>query len=114
LSVFFTKDSGEDINDFFDFQNEEIVDKKMDLSKLLDFSSPLHSYVSGYKGSDTMPPCTPNYCWYLYHKTFTISEDQLQWFINQGAKDGNYRASNLSPASKYKNTFNKGGLVQDQ
>ena len=86
----------------------------MDLSKLLDFSSPLHSYVSGYLGSDTMPPCTSKYCWYIYHKTFKVNDDQIQWFIDQGAKMGNYREANMGDPSKYdKNFENKGGLVQD-
>jgi len=47
----------------------------MDISKLLDLASSMKSDISGYIGTDTMPPCTNGVCYYIYEKIFTITQD---------------------------------------
>lgn len=31
----------------------------------------------GYRGSDTMPDCTPNFCWYIITEPFYIKQSTL-------------------------------------
>jgi len=47
----------------------------MDISKLLDLASSMKSNISGYVGTDTMPPCTGGVCYYVYEKIFNITQE---------------------------------------
>jgi len=47
----------------------------MDISKLLDIASSMKSTISGYVGTDTMPPCSKGYCYYVYEKIFGITQE---------------------------------------
>jgi hypothetical protein len=47
----------------------------MDISKLLDIASSMKSTISGYVGTDTMPPCSKGYCYYVYEKIFAITQE---------------------------------------
>lgn len=61
ISLFFNLNSTESNNGFFDdfttVTPSTANNGTMDISKLLDLASSMKSYVSGYIGSDTMPPC---------------------------------------------------------
>ncbi len=61
----------------------------------------MHNMISGYIGSDTMPTCTENQCWYLIETPLDISADQLNFFKVAGVTS-NARALNLgtTPTTK--------------
>ena len=76
LSVFFnlTGDSSLDTNGFFeDFQGKSDEEATIDISKILDVGAVLKSYIVGYIGTDTMPTCSENLCWYIYTTHFKIT-----------------------------------------
>ena len=45
----------------------------MDLSKVVDFGASMKGAITGYKGSDTIPLCTKDVCWYLYNFPYQIT-----------------------------------------
>lgn len=65
---------GEQDNPFFSFLDQTDVSKmQVDLSTLLSADIALNQYITGYVGTDTIPPCTRFVCWYLFEIPFTIS-----------------------------------------
>lgn len=94
--MLFNINSTESNNGFFDtfFNVTPSADNKtsngtLDISKLLDIASSMKSNISGYVGTDSMPPCTKAYCYYVYEKVFQITQDQLDYFK---VKDVKYNA----------------------
>lgn len=103
LSLFFnlTGDSSLETNGFFeDFQQKSDDESTIDISKLLDVGAILKSYVIGYIGTDTMPLCSKQLCWYLYKTHFKITQDELDYF-KKGGPDSNYRAANIAEKKEY-------------
>jgi len=71
----------------------------------------MKSFVSGYIGGDTKPPCTPGVCWYIYESPFAITDDMLNKFVVPNLKS-NARMNNLSADYRYRYSFfNKGSLT---
>lgn len=84
----------------------------MDLSQILDIGAGLFTTVSGYIGTDTMPPCTNYVCWYLYNSPFLITQQQLDFFKVDNVKH-NIRTNNLAPLNTYKYNFFQEGLFSN-
>ena len=59
-------------NSFFDFLDAPTT-KPVDLSLLITPEISLTTTISGYMGTDTMPTCETNHCWYLIEKVFELS-----------------------------------------
>lgn len=72
ISLFFDLNGTEPNNGFFDFTKSSNAGT-IDISKILDIASSMKSTVSGYTGTDSMPPCSNGVCWYLYEKVFAIT-----------------------------------------
>jgi carbonic anhydrase len=104
-SVFFSLTSGEATN-FFDFQTTN----NLDLNTILDVGAALRARIYGYKGTDSMPPCTLNVCWFIYDKVFKITAEQLQFF-KDAAKVDNYRKTNLADSSNYNKNYYHDGIL---
>ena len=77
ISLLFNLNSTNDNNGFFDtftsITPSADNNGTMDLSKILDLASSMKSSISGYVGTDTMPPCNLGVCYYLYEKIFAIT-----------------------------------------
>ena len=50
---------------------------KVDLSTIMPRDYGLNHNVSGYTGSDSMPPCNGRQCNYFLEDTYTITKEQL-------------------------------------
>jgi hypothetical protein len=57
VSLFFK--NTEKANPFFNFLQQG-SNMQVDLSLLIGKDAALHNYISGYIGSDSMPPCNPS------------------------------------------------------
>lgn len=102
ISLFFSIENGtDDVYGLFDFQGG---DKYFDASQVLDVGASLQSYISGYIGTDTMPPCTNNVCWYLYEKVFSITQEEIDYFKVENV-ESNYREANLGDIAKYSKIY---------
>jgi carbonic anhydrase len=76
LSLFFSLTEGTlETNGFFDFTDPAKGVDTVDLQKLLGFGAAQKSFVSGYMGTDSMPPCDSRTCWYLYEEPFKITQE---------------------------------------
>ena len=65
-------------NPFFSWLGETDVSKmQIDLSELIKVDTVLNQFITGYVGSDTIPPCTRFLCWYVLELPFTVSQKQL-------------------------------------
>ena len=71
--------------------------------------SALHSHMFGYKGTDSMPPCTRNLCWFLVSDAFQITADELKFFKDLADTD-NFRKTNLGKSTMYNTNFYYEGL----
>lgn len=97
-------------NGFFDFQMKDgaivadVTGNSLDISKILDLGSVMRSVISGYSGTDSMPPCTNRVCWYLYEKVFKIEQAQLNFFKADGL-DSNARDADTAKPGRYRYTF---------
>ena len=60
---------------FFDWIGNDT--KTIDLSLLITPEISLQNYIVGYIGSDSMPTCEKNYCWYVIEKVFDVTSEQL-------------------------------------
>ena len=62
-------------NPFFDWIKAAPTPANMnvDLSMLIDKNFAMNSFINGYIGSDTFPPCTASVCWVVPEQVFTIS-----------------------------------------
>jgi carbonic anhydrase len=98
IVLMFNLNSTNDNNGFFDDFTTKTPTPggdsgSMDISKLLDLASSMKSNISGYVGTDTMPPCTRGVCYYVYEKIFSITQAQLDYFkvknINYNARQAN-------------------------
>jgi carbonic anhydrase len=79
IVLLFNLNSTNDNNGFFDDFTTKTPTPggdsgSMDISKLLDLASSMKSNISGYVGTDTMPPCTRGVCYYVYEKIFSITQ----------------------------------------
>jgi carbonic anhydrase len=71
---------------------------KVDISMLIPKDYGLRNRIVGYAGSDSMPPCTLSYCWYLLPTPFEISAAQLNTFVDPKVPTNN-RNVNLGGGS---------------
>jgi hypothetical protein len=72
--VFFTLEQGTTGNGgFFEFQTQKEGEKVFDASKLLNIGAAMKSHIMGYIGTDTMPTCTKNFCWYIHESPFALT-----------------------------------------
>jgi len=69
------------------------------------------SFIDGYLGTLTQPPCTKGICWYLYEEPFKITDDELNYFKVDGV-EANYRQNNLVPYTMYKTNYYQQGLLK--
>ena len=80
FSLFFTIDDDATESDFWDWVGKEEL-PNVDLNKLFTITTPMTTKMYGYVGSDSMPSCTPQFCWYLAEPlegTNTITTATLQ------------------------------------
>lgn len=97
-------------NPFFDWQKEK-DEKTIDLGLLLTPDIALNSFITGYIGTDTMPPCTKSQCWYVIETPFEISQEQLDYFKTMDPKiPHNARMHNLGTYPKQTQLLNAPGL----
>lgn len=80
---------GQNDNPFFDWLTKTGDDQLVDLSTIFSLNTPLNNYISGYVGTDTIPPCTKFVCWYVIETPMEISQKQLDMFKT---KDTPYNA----------------------
>ena len=73
LVIFFNKTEGEDPGTFFNFTDDPTA-LSVDFSQVVPSVAGMNSKFGGYKASDTIPPCTPDVCWYIQEKVYKISE----------------------------------------
>jgi len=81
----------------------------LDLSKILTKGIAMSSNMYGYKGTDSMPPCTRNLCWFLKSDPYQITAEELKVFKDAAPQD-NFRKTNLGTASQYNTNFKYEGL----
>ena len=62
---------------------------EVDLNKFLPKEFSLYRKVIGYYGNDSLPPCTPYYCFYLVQEVFDISKAQLDKLKVEGVEYNN-------------------------
>lgn len=74
LAIFFNKTEGADPGSFFNFTTGESA-LSVDFSELIPTVAGMTDTFTGYKASDTVPPCTPDVCWYIQEKVYKITED---------------------------------------
>lgn len=76
LSIFFSMNQTDpDVkpsNNFFKFTSGD-SNEKFDLTRLVNVGSVMHAFIMGYLGTDTMPSCEKQHCWYLYQLPFAIT-----------------------------------------
>jgi hypothetical protein len=74
ISVLFKVDDTKP-NSFFDWQAAATAggDVNIDISLLLSRVAGSTTTVTGYIGTDSMPPCTSSTCWYVVNQPFYIS-----------------------------------------
>lgn len=63
----------ENDNPFFDWLSQADEDKMIDLGMILTADVAMNNYITGYVGTDTIPPCTRFLCWYIIETPFKIS-----------------------------------------
>ena len=64
-------------NPFFSWLDQTDDKKIVDLSQIFTPDIALNQFITGYIGSDTMPPCTRFLCWYVLEQPYAISQKQL-------------------------------------
>jgi len=99
LSVFFNLNSTTSNNNFFEFLTQG-DQKYIDLSRVVDLGATIKGSITGYQGSDTIPKCTKDVCWYVYDFPMQISQEQLDAFKVDGV-ESNYRNGNKALLKKY-------------
>ena len=80
VSILFKLDPTAPDQPFFAWQGINMTEATVDLSLLLTPDISLNSYISGYQGTDTIPPCTKFLCWYVIETPFKINQKQLDFF----------------------------------
>lgn len=87
----------------------------IDLSKLIDIGSSMHSNITGYAGTDTMPTCTNKICWYLYEAPYALTQANLDFFTNQDPTvKSNNRVGDQGDPTKYRFTYQYKGFFVDK
>lgn len=51
---------------------------EVDLNKIIPKEFSLYNKVLSFRSNDSMPPCDPNYCFYLIQSVFEISQKQYE------------------------------------
>lgn len=96
ISFFFNVSTDETYtNDFFNFLSDPT--SPIDLGQVWTKETGLNATVREYIGNDSMPPCDPNFCWYLVEdspSTQTLAQSQLD-LLKLAGQDWNNRDLNL-------------------
>ena len=77
---------GEEESDFWNFLDPD-KGYNIDLSKVFSKTDPMTSQILGYVGTDTQPPCTDKFCWYLKIPTMTITQETLDLLKDPAATE---------------------------
>mmetsp|Transcript_19947 Transcript_19947/g.14651 ORF Transcript_19947/g.14651 Transcript_19947/m.14651 type:complete len:178 (-) Transcript_19947:39-572(-) len=88
----------ETANSFFDWTADPKTNA-VDLSTLIPKDIAMHNQIGGYYGSDTIPMCTFDFCWYLINKAFDVNSNVINFFTNAVGIQDNTRAVNLGRAT---------------
>ena len=73
----------------------------IDLNKVFSKTSTITDVMYGYMGTDSEPPCTQFFCWYLYPATTTITSATLTALSAPGVTFNN-REQDLASSPIYK------------
>ena len=100
-SIFFKIDDNTTDTGFFDWQADATAGKdvSINLDKLTPKSTAMYSDITGYYGTDSMPPCDIFSCWYLLKRPLTISTAAFNFFKVNGVAFNN-RQLDLTPSYK--------------
>ena len=72
---------------FFAWQTApDVTQVAVDLSLVLTPDFSMNNYISGYRGTDTIPPCTNFQCWYIAEVPVPINQKQLDYFTKMDPK----------------------------
>ena len=74
----FNVDDTKDQSSFWDWTGTTIDIPDLNLTDLYAKTDPMKTIIRGYIGSDTMPDCTDEFCWYVNSPEGTIKRATLE------------------------------------